>query len=94
MGYGLSSGHIDGPTPGKLLWRMGWGESRIREGPSPGGALQCFPGEKAQEIRDEGWGVSSDTPEGISSWRTGCGKPQDRVHRQAGKQAAQAASLG
>lgn len=37
MGYGLPSGHIDGPTPGKLLWRMGWGESRIREGPSPGG---------------------------------------------------------
>lgn len=66
----------------------GWGG--VRAGSGRGlhpGALQCFPGERAQEIRDEGGGVSTDAPEGISSLGTGCGKPQDRDHRQAGKQA-------
>jgi len=38
--------------------------------------------------------VFSDTSEGISSWRTGCGKPQDSVHKDRLENSRPHRSLG
>lgn len=90
MGYGLPSGHIEGPTPGKLLWRMGWGESRIREGPSPGGPFSV-----SQERKHRKYGMRvGECPvthqrafpaggQGVGNHRTGStDRLGNRQHRQ------------